>query len=360
MRQSGSNPPKRPDPGTTTSEDEWQLSAHLPRLASALAPSIGYSDEPLVIAQRFEGGQSNPTYLLRHGSRHLVLRKQPHGHLLPKAHDVMRECAIMKALHDAGFPVPEPILAVDDPEIIGTAFFLMNFVAGAVEVDAGLPSRPVVERTAIYRNMAETLAELHALPPELLASAKVGARPGFVTRQVNIWRSQYLASQTEPDGRVDGIADWLLENAPAESPPAIVHGDFRLENLILQGDRVASVLDWELCTIGEPLCDLGYCRIWYHLPHDVLRGLADQPLETLGIPSEDAFIDLYSRRCGSDGNRHRDFFLAFSFYRLAAILQGVYKRALDGNAASNQAATRGRAARICLARAEHFAGRGRR
>jgi aminoglycoside phosphotransferase (APT) family kinase protein len=344
------------DQVSSSTSDRLRLDPLLPRLTSALFKMPFDITNKLEIERQFEAGQSNPTYLLRSGQRRLVLRKQPYGNLLPRAHDVIREHKIISALHASGFPVPKPLLAVEDHELIGTSFFLMDFVEGNVESDPILPNRSIAERQTIYRNIAETLANLHKLDPIVLESANVRFRPQFTGRQVNLWHAQYLASQTETDERVDRIAHWLLDNLPVEMSPSIVHGDYRIENFILRDSTIGAVLDWELCAIGEPLCDLSYCCMWYHLPRDVLGGLKDVDFSGLGIPEEREFIDIYSARSGIDGLRSRSFFMAFSFYRLAAILQGVYKRGIEGNASSPFALTRGHIARLCLDRAEKFAG----
>jgi len=336
--------------------DRTQFTATLPRLEAALrsASAIGATDT-VAIARQFEAGQSNPTYLLDAGGRHLVLRKQPYGDLLPRAHDVVRENAIMRALHGAGFTVPRPVFASEDRQIIGTSFFVMDYVPGVVHSDPALPEETPATRRALYQAMIGTMARLHRVAPAVLESAGVKPRGDFVGRQIAVWRSAYLAAQTQDDARVEHVGQWLLDHKPATENLGIVHGDYRIENLIFRGTQVAAVLDWELCTIGEPLADLAYCCIWHHLPKAVLGGLADQDLAALGIPDEQEILALYERETGIDAAATRDYFLAFAFYRLAAILQGVYRRALDGNAASPQALARGRVAELCLTQAAAFA-----
>jgi aminoglycoside phosphotransferase (APT) family kinase protein len=203
--------------------------------------------------------------------------------------------------------------------------------------------------------MGETLARLHRLDPEVLAAAGIKPRGGFIGRQVSVWRNAYLEARTEPDSRIEAVSQWLLDNKPASENIRIVHGDYRIENLIFQGSKAAAVLDWELCTVGEPLADLAYCCIWHHLPADVLNGMAGLDLAQLGIPDEREFIEAYSRAAEIDATPAHRYFLAFAFYRLAAILQGVFKRALEGNAASPQAITRGKVAKLCLTKAADFA-----
>lgn len=340
----------------TTSADRASLETALPRLHEALRNAgVLAARDALAIERQFEAGQSNPTYLLRAGERRLVLRKQPNGQLLPRAHDVVREHDIVRALHEARFATPRPLFVSADKAVIGTSFFVMDYVAGTVHSDPALPGLAPAARAAVYRAMTETMAALHRLDPEVLAPAGVKPRGDFIGRQIGVWRGAYLAAQTEPDARVEAVAQWLLDNKPAAENIRIVHGDYRLENLIFGDDGVAAVLDWELCTVGEPLADLAYCCIWHHLPQNVLNGLAGRNLPALGIPGEAEILARYAQASGIDATATHRYFLAFAFYRLAAILQGVFKRALDGNAASPQALTRGTMAQICLTKAAAFA-----
>lgn len=338
------------------SEERASFTAALSRLEAALrAAHVIGAAEAVAIERQFEAGQSNPTYLLRAGERRFVLRKQPYGNLLPRAHDVVRERNIMQALHGAGFTVPRPLFASEDREIIGTSFFVMDYIPGVVHSDPALPDHAPAQRRAVYEALARTLARLHRVEPAVLEAAGVKPRGDFIGRQLAVWRGAYLAARTEDDPRIESVGQWLLDRKPATENIGIVHGDYRIENLIFQGTEVAAVLDWELCTVGEPLADLAYCCIWHHLPRSVLSGLADQDLVALGIPDEQEFLETYARESGLDAAPTRNYFLAFAFYRLAAILQGVYRRALDGNAASPQALARGRVAEICLAQAAAFA-----
>ena len=335
--------------------DRATLDTKLGRLAALLKQQGVIATDDLAIERQFTAGQSNPTYLLRSGERRLVLRKQPYGHLLPKAHDVVREHAIVDALAGAGFRVPTPLFASSDRAIIGTAFFVMAYVPGIVHSNAQLPDVSATERGAIFRATAETLADLHGIDPAVLARAGIQPRGSFIERQIGAWRNAYRAAMTEADERIETVAQTLLDRRPQHENLAIAQGDFRLENLIFDGTSVAAVLDWELCTIGEPLCDLAYCCLWYHFPPEVLNGLAGLDLAKRGIPGEREFLDLYSARSGIDAHASQRYFLAFAFYRLAAILQGVYRRALDGNAASALGLERGRIARLCLDKAEQLA-----
>lgn len=342
-------------PTVKVSADRQGLEAALPRLAASLrAAGIAGDADNLLIERQFDAGQSNPTYLLRLGDHRIVLRKQPHGALLPRAHDVVREHDLMQALHGAGFAVPRPLFASRDKAILGTDFFVMEFIPGIVHSDPSLPDCSADERAAAYRAMIETMARLHRIDPAVLARAGVKARGDFIGRQISTWRTAYLAAQTTPDDRIEAVGQWLIDNKPARENAAIVHGDYRIENLIFRGSNVAAVLDWELCTIGEPLADLAYCCIWHHLPGSAFHGLADKNLAALGIPSQSELLDIYAQASGIDAAPTHAYFLTFAFYRLAAILQGVHRRALDGNAASPLALERGRVAALCLETATRF------
>jgi aminoglycoside phosphotransferase (APT) family kinase protein len=331
-----------------------RLETRLAALGAVLAAQGIIQGESINIERQFTAGQSNPTYLLRAGTRNLVLRKQPDGHLLPKAHDVVREHRIMSALARAGFKVPASLFASEDRAIIGTAFVIMDYVPGDVHSSAALPDSQPGTRTAIYRSLAETLAALHRLPSDVLAEAGIQPRGNFIERQISVWRSAYLASMTEGDERVEFVGQRLLDTRPTDERMAVTHGDFRLENVIFQGAETAAVLDWELCTFGEPLADLAYCCLWYHFEPEMLNGLAGLNLAPLGIPTEREFLDVYLDSGGVEPHATHRYFLAFAFYRLAAILQGVYRRALDGNAASPEALARGGIARFCLEKAAAF------
>jgi len=349
-------PESKPGNGSADAVVVDALEASLPRLATFLRENGVIGADPLEIARRFTAGQSNPTYLLQSGTRKLVLRKQPDGHLLPRAHDVVREFRIVSALGGAGFTIPRAHLASEDRDIVGTAFYVMDFVPGSVHSDSSLPGMAKEDRAATYEGMISTLARLHAIDPSVLAPAGVKPRDGFVTRQINVWREAYLASQTVEDDRIAKVAEQLLERRPEKEGVAIAHGDYRIENLIFDGTRPVAVLDWELCTIGEPLSDLAYCCLWHHFPAAILNGVGDLDLGQLGIPEESALLDRYAVLGGPEPHATHRYFLAFAFYRLAAILQGVYRRALDGNAASPDAIRRGKIADYCLTRAHEFIG----
>ncbi len=337
-------------------DEHDRLAATLPALPE-LFQSLGVRvDGPVKIEKLFNTGQSNPTFLLRAGSRAIVLRKQPIGALAPKAHNVIREFMIMRALSRIGFPVPKCLGACNTPNPIGTDFFLMDFVPGNVFVQPMLPDCSGSERSRIYCILADTLSRLHSLNPNAIAEAGIMPRQDFVGRQVDVWWKQYLATRTEEDARIDAVGAWLIANKPKPSTLSIVHGDFRIGNLIFGDGGEATLLDWELCTIGTPEADLAYCCLWYHLPQEILGGLTGLDLVQLGIPDESQFIDRYKRQRGTAAAVDLSYFMVLAFYRLAAILQGVYKRALQGNAVSPKALARGQYAKFCLDKAASLAG----
>jgi aminoglycoside phosphotransferase (APT) family kinase protein len=315
--------------------DEGALAAHL---AERLP---GFSG-PLRVLQ-FEGGQSNPTFLLEAGGARYVMRKKPPGKLLPSAHLIEREYRVMAALGATGVPVPQTLLLCEDPSVVGTAFYVMGYVEGRVVTDPRLPGVSPADRAATYDSMAETLARLHAVDwrSPAVGLLDFGKPERYVERQVARWARQYEASRTEAIDAMDWLASWLPAHIPENDEATIAHGDFRLGNVVLHPTepRVLAVLDWELSTIGHPLADLAYACVAYHLPAGVpsLSGLAGIPLATLGIPSEDEYVAAYTRRTGRDPGASFGFFLAFSLFRLAAIAQGVKARSLQGNASSASA-----------------------
>lgn len=292
--------------------------------------------------QQFQGGQSNPTYLLDCDGRRYVLRKKPPGHVLPSAHQVDREYRVMKALREhSRVPVPTMHVLCQDPEVIGTIFFVMDYVPGRVFSQPSLEAVPRSARAPIYHAMIDTLAALHQVDYREAGLDGFGRPNGYLSRQVKRWSAQYEASKTDDLPAMDNLIAWLREHIPADDEASIAHGDFRLGNLLIADDapQVVAVLDWELTTIGHPLADLAYCCMPYHMPHDVtgMRGLAGLDLTGLGIPDEHELLHRYCERTGRDGIRDWPVYLAFSMFRSAAILQGVFARALQGNASSSDA-----------------------
>jgi aminoglycoside phosphotransferase (APT) family kinase protein len=301
--------------------------------------------------RQFGYGQSNPTFLLSAGGEKVVLRKKPPGKLLPSAHAVEREYRILKALNKTDVPVPETLLLCEDNSIIGTPFFIMEFVEGRIFRDYILPEASnAKERTAIFDAMNETLAKIHLVDWDELGLGDFGKPGNYMARQVHRWTNQYEAAKTEDIESMDSLIQWLPEHIPTDDSTTIAHGDYRLENLIIHPteSRVVAVLDWELSTLGHPLADLAYNCLGYHMP-----AVGDSPYayigkehNTLGIPAEADYIAAYSRRTGREKIYHWEFFIAFSMFRLAAIVQGVYKRGLDGIASSRIAKTYGDRVRV--------------
>ena len=304
---------------------------------------------PIAVAQ-FKGGQSNPTYRIAAKSGCYVVRRKPPGRLLPSAHAVEREYRVMTALGTVGFPVPKTQLLCDDESVIGTAFFVMDYVDGRILWDQSLPGLSAAERGAIYDEMNRVIALLHSIDYESIGLADYGRPGNYFARQIKRWSDQYRASETMRIDAMDALIEWLPAHIPAEESiheSAIVHGDYRLDNMIFapDGPRVLAVLDWELSTLGHPLADFAYhCMSWHIAPGE-FRGIAGLDLAALGIPSEDAYVARYCSRTGRAGVPHWDFYLSFSLFRIAAILQGIAKRALDGTAASAQAVETGKRAR---------------
>ena len=299
--------------------------------------------------RQFQGGQSNPTFLIETLAQKFVLRKKPPGKLLPSAHLVEREFRILSAL-PADIPVPRPRLLCEDADVIGTAFYVMDHVEGRVLANVVLPSLDNADRTAVYEDFARIAARLHAVDYRACGLTDFGKPEGYVARQLDRWSRQYLASKSDDNADMERLMAWLANNQPAREETAIAHGDFRIGNMILHPHepRIVAVLDWELATLGHPLADLAYACMYYHLPAraDARGGLADLDLATLGIPSEQEFVALYQRHSGRANIPDLRFFLAFSCFRMAAITQGVYARALQGNAADQRAISYGEAARM--------------
>ena len=309
--------------------------------ASALSAELegavpGFSG--LQAVKKFDTGQSNPTYLLEADSGSYVLRAKPPGQLLKSAHQVDREYRVMKALKGSGVPVPEMLYLSDEESSIGRMFFVMSYLDGRIFWEPDLPECELDERGPIYDAMNATLAALHGIDPASVGLEDFGKPGNYFERQLSRWTKQYRASETETIADMDRLIEWL-EGAlpPDDGQVSLVHGDYRIDNMIFAKDRaeVLAVLDWELSTLGHPLADLAYQCMQWRLPHDSgFRGLGGLDRKSLGLPTEDEYVDAYCRRRGIDGIEHWRFYLAFSFFRLAAILQGVLKRALDGNASN--------------------------
>ena len=297
---------------------------------------------PLSIKQ-FKGGQSNPTYLLESPSGKYVMRRKPPGKLLKSAHAVDREFRVISALHSAGFPVPRPYILCEDESVVGTAFFIMDFVDGRIFWELDLPGLDPDERKAIYDNVNQTIADLHSYGHESVGLADYGKSGNYFSRQISRWSKQYKASEIDPIGDMDRLIEWLPEHIPEDESASIVHGDYRLDNMILHPTepRVVAVLDWELSTIGHPLGDFTYHLMSWQMPEIGIgsAGLLGKDLQALGIPGEQEYVDMYCERTGrADGIPNRNFYSAFNFFRIAAIVQGIAGRVRDGTASSAHAA----------------------
>jgi aminoglycoside phosphotransferase (APT) family kinase protein len=325
--------------------DEAALQAYLSHALPEAAP-------PIAIRQ-FQGGQSNPTFLLTEaGGRRYVLRKKPPGAILPSAHAVEREYAAMRALRPTGVPVPNARLLCEDASIIGTPFYVMDYVAGRVLTDLRLPDIPHAERAAYYLAMADGLAALHRVDWRAAGLADFGRPDAYIARQISRWTKQYLASDPAPNADMENLIAWLPAHLPPEEPAVIAHGDYRLGNLMFAPDEPAllAILDWELATIGHPMADLAYLASFYHLPQDgdPFRGLGGADLAALGIPGERDLVARYCRGVGREfPAREWPFYLAFSLFRSASIGWGVFDRSRRGNAADKRAHLYGEMCTIC-------------
>ena len=318
------------------------------RLGAWLAANVAPLDGPLEIAQ-FKGGQSNPTYLLAAGRQRYVLRRKPPGKLLPSAHAVDREYRVIRALAGSGVPVAKAYGLCEDDAVIGTAFYVMEYVAGRVFWDPSLPGLDPAGRSAIHDEINRVIAALHSVDYASAGLGDYGRSGEYIARQVARWSKQYQASESEKIEAMDNLIAWLPQNIPAGDETSIVHGDYRIDNVIFHPDepRILAVLDWELSTLGHPLADFAYnCMVW-RIPPGTFRGLGGHDLAALGIPSEREYVAAYCRRTGRNGIEPRDweYYMVYNMFRIAAIVQGVMARSLQGNASSAQALETGRAAR---------------
>jgi len=301
-----------------------------------------------VAAERFAGGQSNPSYRLNAGSGSYVLRRKPSGPLLPSAHAVDREFRVMRALAETPVPVPRVYALCEDDAVIGSAFYVMEFLDGRIFWDQRLPEiASPAERGAMFDSMNAVIAALHNVDHEAVGLGDFGRPGNYMGRQIARWSRQYRASESETIAAMDNLIDWLPLHLPAESAPAIVHGDYRMDNLVFHKTepRVIGVLDWELSTIGDPLADFAYHAMTWRVTPELFRGLAGIDFAAAGIPDEAAYVAAYCRRTGRGEIAAWDFYMVYSLFRIAAILQGIAKRAIDGTAASAEAAEIGRTAR---------------
>ncbi len=340
----------------TTSDDFEKFRGTMPvnerhridveRLAVYLRERIPGLAASLQIEQ-FKGGQSNPTYLLTADERKFVLRRKPPGALLPSAHAVDREYRVMTALADTDVPVPRTWCLCEDQEVIGTSFFVMDYVQGRVFWDPSLPGIAPAERGALWREINRVIAALHQVDYRAIGLETYGRPGNYIQRQIDRWIKQYRTSETERIEAMDNLIAWLPHNIPPGDETTIVHGDFRIDNMIFHPSepRVLAVLDWELSTLGHPLADFAYHLMAWRLGPGQFRGMNGMDLRSLGIPEEDEYVALYCQRTGRANIGNVDFYLAYNMFRLAAILQGIAKRAIDGTAANAQAVETGKRAR---------------
>jgi aminoglycoside phosphotransferase (APT) family kinase protein len=300
--------------------------------------------------EQFKGGQSNPTYRLTAADgKKYALRRKPPGKLLPSAHAVDREFKVIKALHQTGFPVAKPHVLCEDDSVIGTAFYVMDCVEGRVLWDQSLPGMTKSGRFAIWDELNRVVAELHKIDYRTVGLESFGKPGSYIERQVARWSKQYRASETGRVEAMDNLIEWLPKNIPPETGTTVVHGDYRLDNTIFHPTepRILAVLDWELSTLGDPLADFAYHCMSWHIPPGQFRGVAGLDLDQLGIPQEADYVARYLERTGRTGINpsHWDFYLAYNLFRMAAILQGILKRVIDGTAASAHARDAGQRAR---------------
>ncbi len=291
-------------------------------------------------AKKFATGQSNPTYLIETANRRYVLRRKPPGKLLKSAHMIEREFRVLKALEGTGFPAPKALALCEDESVIGTAFFLMAHVDGRIFWNPALPELTGQERGALYNSMNEGLARLHAIDVAAVGLTDYGRPGSYFARQLQRWSEQYRSSATETIDDMERLIVWLGERVPADDGRvALVHGDWRIDNMIfdVHAPRLVAVLDWELSTLGHPFADVAYQCMYWRLPN-ASNGLGDVDRTALGIPTEAEYVAAYCRRAGLAGIPDWTFLIAFSFFRIAAIAQGVYKRSLDGNASNPERA----------------------
>lgn len=308
------------------------------RLVQFLGDTVADFEGPLSLRQ-FEGGQSNPTYLLTTPTRKYVLRRKPPGVLLKSAHAVDREFRVMRALWETGFPVPEPLTLCEDDSVLGTAFYVMRHVEGRVFLDNAMPDLDRAQRGAVFDSVNATLARLHSIDHVALGLGDYGRAGNYFSRQIGRWSQQYEASRTEDLPAMDRLIAWLPGAAPQDEETRLVHGDYSFHNVLIHPTepRVVAVLDWELSTTGHPLGDLMYHTMeWYRPPGCDARGtLRDADLEALGVPGLEAYVARYCERAGRAPVENLGFHKAYNLFRVAAIIQGIVARVLGGNAAAS-------------------------
>jgi acyl-CoA dehydrogenase len=297
-------------------------------------------------ASRLSGGQSNPTFRIDAGGARYALRKQPAGRLLPGAHAVDREYRVIRALQDSGVPVPRVHAYCSDAEILGTPFYVMEFLDGRVILDQWLPGMAPRERHAVYEEMNRVIATLHSVDVAAAGLSDFGRQGNYVARQIARWTRQCRESRLPITDDMSRLADWLPAHVPADDETTLVHGDYRLDNLVFHPTepRVIGVLDWELSTLGDPLADFAYQCMGWRISPSLWRGIGGLDLQALGIPSEREYVAMYARATGRDPSPQWEFYLAYNLFRIAAILHGIAQRAEDGTAEGDDAVEMGRKA----------------
>jgi aminoglycoside phosphotransferase (APT) family kinase protein len=317
------------------------------RLAEFLRAHVTGFNGPLRVEQ-FQGGQSNPTYRVSAGDRSYVLRRKPPGSLLPSAHAVDREYRVMSALAGTGVPVARMIAQCENDAVIGTAFYLMEYVDGRILWDPTLPGMTAEARAAHYDELNRVLATLHQVDYAAAGLADFGKPGRYIERQIARWSKQYEAGGADRIASMDALIAWLPQHVPSGDETSVVHGDFRLDNVIFHPTepQVLAVLDWELATLGHPLSDFAYQVMAWRLAPGEFRGLKGADFAALGIPTEAEYVAAYCRRTDREGIPNLEFYLIFNMFRIAAILHGVLARALQGNAASKNAFEQGSRARL--------------
>ena len=288
---------------------------------------------------KFASGQSNPTYRIAAASGDYVLRRKPFGELLPSAHAVDREYRLLSALHPLDFPVPRPLALCDDPGVIGSIFYIMDLARGRPYANGALPEFDPPTRRHIYEQLVDTLADLHSIDPDAAELGDFGKPGNYFERQVARWTRQYRDSQTDYIIEVERLISFLPETIPEQARTSIVHGDYRIDNVVFDGDgTLTAVLDWELATLGDPLADFSYLAMQWMMPADGGAGLGELDLERLGIPSLKDIVARYSERSGVPVADRLDWYFAYNLFRLTGIVQGIKKRVIDGTASHAQAA----------------------
>jgi len=286
------------------------------------------------------GGQSNPTFRICTGSKNYVLRKRPSGLLVNSAHAIDREYRVMKALHESDVPTPEMVDYCEDESIVGTSFYLMSFLEGRVFHDQSLPGMSPSERRALYLEMNRVIAALHSIDYTAVGLANFGKPGNYFARQIARWSGQCAGAPQLAGKSMNSLMEWLPRHIPPGDETSIVHGDFRMDNLVFHPTepRIIGVLDWELSTLGHPLADLAYQCMSWRIPPSLWRGIAGLDLAILGIPTESEYLDAYTAATGRDGREHWAFYLAYNLFRMSAILLGIGRRAAEGTAAASDAA----------------------